>query len=158
MGGILSKNDFKSAFPEPTKYDFRRSDSETCRASFTDLQEWYHRDYEKFVLEETQLHNMHSEILRKIKKYDIRLVNNRDFIRWAITTPNPDHLEGTITDIFTDAQNPEEVMQFGQNFNAGHLDLGPWTASYFYEEDGAKPIDTEEALSFALDAMFHYRG
>ena len=113
MGGILSRNDFKSAFPAPTRYDFKNSDSESCRASFTDLQEWYQRDYEKFVLEETQFHNMHSEILRKIKKYDIRLVNNRDFIQWAITTPNPNHLVDTITDLDIADQLPGEIMKFG---------------------------------------------
>ena len=112
MGGILSRNEFKSAFPAPTEYDFRRSDSETCRTSFIDLQEWYQRDYEKFVLEETQFHNMHSEILKKMKKNGIRLVNNFDFIQWAITTPNPDHLQDSITDLVTDAQIPEEVMKF----------------------------------------------
>ena len=131
-----------------------------CRTSVTDLQEWYNRDYEKFVWEESQLHDQHARILKKLKRYDFTLVDNLDFITWAVTTPNPEHLEAVITDIVADPQIPEDVMRYSHHIDGTLTEsvLDQWTASYFYGSAGATPIETEEKLQFALDAMFYYRG
>ena len=97
MGGILSRKDFKSAFPEPRQYEPRRFDDEVCRTSMFELQEWYARDYEKFASEETQFYKEHAKILKRLKTFDMSLVDNTDFITWAVTTPNPNFMDESLS-------------------------------------------------------------
>ena len=65
-----------------------------------------------------------------------------DFIAWAVTTPNPEHLEAVITDIVADPQIPEDVMRYSHHIDGilTESELDQWTASYFYGSAGATPI------------------
>ena len=88
----------------------------------------------------------------------MQLVDNTDFIVWAVTTPNPDHLKGSLNDSDGDAITSETVHNHQFEGAVDNLLLNQWSAMYFYTIQGAKPIETEERLFFALNALFDWRG
>ena len=109
-----------------------------------DLEEWYARDHEKYVNEETQFYTEHAKILKRLKTFDMSLVDNTDFITWAVTTPNPNFGEESLSKIIADPRIPDEVMRYSQYIDGVESLslLDEWTASYFYKSAGAHKLES----------------
>ena len=71
-------------------------------------------------------------------EYNIKLVDNKDFIRWAASTPNSE-------------------LGFETAFDPDMLKLNEFEKSRFYTADGARYITTIAQLEDALLAMFWHR-
>ena len=66
------------------------NDDELCRANFTELQTLYSESYDDFEEDVEEYNEFHREILWILEENDVTLVNNEEFIEWAMSHENPD--------------------------------------------------------------------
>ena len=158
MGGLLSNNDWETAYPAPRAYEFKNGDDEACRESFTALQTWYSDSYPDFTEVEKKKHELEEEIFNKMKEHDIKLVDNIDYVIWATTQANTDFVTDAVGNIKIE-DIPSSIMNFGKDVVDGKYipELDEWTEKFYRSARGAKKIKSEKMLDDALDAMFYYR-
>jgi hypothetical protein len=74
-----------------------------------------------------------------MQEYKVDLLDNKEFIDWAASSPNPD---------FPPIEGPD----------AGLVpELSHLAKQYFYSSEGGSPINTTQQLKEALSAMFWHR-
>ena len=114
------------------------NDDELCRANFTELQTLYSESYDDFEEDVEEYNEFHREILWILEENDVTLVNNEDFIEWAMSHENPDipreDWMGELPDV-----------------------LDSWAQSHWYTDYGAAPLTTVKNVKEAMTSMFWYR-
>ena len=92
----------------------------------------------------------YTDILAKMRKYDAGLVDNENYLYWALSTPNEETV-GELLLLDPQSEESDETQRFER------FEETEWIAKYFLSSEGAQPIETKEELSLALDTMFYYR-
>ena len=85
-----------------------------------------------------------------MQSYDVELVDNYDYIEWAVSTPN-EEIYGELLALDDPMLGPlvsGSVVGFEST---------EWAAKYFLSSLGAEPIETNDELYLALNSMFYYR-
>ena len=124
--------------PLPVTHEFNWRDRENCRANFTELQNLYTEGYDDFLEDVQEYNDLHKEILRIVEENNVTLVNNDEFIEWAMSHENPDI--------------PREDWM-------GELpeSLDGWAQSHWYTDYGAAPLVTVKNIKEAMTSMFWFR-
>ena len=124
--------------PLPVDHEFKWNDDEFCRANFTELQTLYTESYDDFQEDVQNYNNMHREILRILEENNVTLVDNKEFIEWAMSHENSDipreDWMGELPDV-----------------------LDSWAQSHWYRDYGAAPLVTVKSVKEAMTAMFWFR-
>ena len=74
--------------PLPVNHEFNRGDDKLCRDNFTELKNLYDDFYAFFKEDVNTYNNMHREILRILEQNSATLVDDKEFIEWAMTHEN----------------------------------------------------------------------
>ena len=98
----------------------------------------YNESYDYFNEDTKNYDNIHRRILSIIEENNATLIDNKEFIEWAMTHENP--------------QIPREPWM-GEQSEV----LDDWAKSYWYRDYGAAPMVTVSNVRYAMTSMFWFR-
>merc|ERR1712226_100757 len=125
-------------------YCFKEGDDDFCKENYLRIQEDYNSQYEYYQRQHEELMGLYNDILSRMARYNVRMVDNEDFLDWCKTYVSPEADCGNNERCWVSPDDPEPVY-------TKEVD------QYFRSANGAQPLTDIPQLKEALGEMFMWR-